>query len=115
MSEMTKVRMDGERQRYRVTARDERFVIMTKPFNARRTYIYSIADMERRERGPCNLIFGPPAALDTADGAEEALAMLRAGEMEVSHRRCKPMSDAEMAQLLPTPPHTKDTPTNGDA
>lgn len=94
-----KVRMDGERQRYKVMARDERFVVLTKPFNAKKTYLYSIADLQREERGPCNLIFGPPTALNTVAGAEEALAMLQAGDMAVSRRRNKPLSDAEMAQL----------------
>jgi hypothetical protein len=91
--------MDGERQRYKVMARDERFVILTKPFNAKKTYIYSIADLQREERGPCNLIFGPPCALDTEEGAAEALDLLKTGFMGISRRRNKSMSDAEMAQL----------------
>ncbi len=96
---LPKVRMDGERQRYTVMARDDRYVIMTKPFNAQKTYIYSIADLERGERGPCDLIFGPPSKLDSDEGAKEALAMLQAGEMGVSRRRNKPLSEAELSQL----------------
>lgn len=100
MSEVgSKVLMDGERQRYRIMARDERFVILTKPFNARRTFIYSITDRKRGVRGPCNLIFGPPAKLDTPEGAAEALAMLQSGAMDVSYRRDKPLTESEFAQL----------------
>lgn len=102
MGKVDKIRMDGDRQRYTVMARDARFVVMTKPFNARRTYIYSIADRERGVRGPCNLIFGPPAKLDTLDGASEALTMLKSGEMEVSYCRYKPITPAESAQLWPS-------------
>lgn len=100
----TLVRMDGERQRYTVMARDGRFVIMTKPFNARRTYIYSIADLERGERGPCDLIFGPPAKLDTVEGAAEALTMLQAGEMGVSRRNYKPLTEGEIERLREAKP-----------
>lgn len=94
-----KVRMNGERQRYSVMARDDRFVIMAKPFNARKTYLYTIADLERGERGPCDLIFGPPADLNTPDGAAEALRMLQNREMSVSRRRCVDISTEELAQL----------------
>ena len=93
------IRMDGEKQRYRVMARDKRYVIMTKPFNAKRTYVYTIADMDRVVRGPCDLIFGPPCELNTAEGAAEALAMMQRGEMGVSRRRCVPISASELAQI----------------
>jgi hypothetical protein len=97
------IRMDGEKQRYRVMARDRRYVIMTKPFNAKRTYVYTIADLERMERGPCNLIFGPPCELNTQEGAAEVLGMLQRGEMGVSRRRCVPISASELAQITDNP------------
>jgi hypothetical protein len=101
--------MDGERQRYTVMARNERYVIMAKPFNAQKTYLYSIADLERGVRGPCDLIFGPPAALDADEGAAIALGMLAAGEMSVSYRRCKPLSDSEATLLRATEPSSGGT------
>lgn len=94
-----KIKMDGEAQRYTVMACDSNFAIMTKPFNARRTYLYTITDLARKERGPCNLIFGLPCHVNTETGAAEAMAMLVSGEMAVSHRRSKPLSAAELAQL----------------
>ena len=94
-----KIRMEGERQRYTIMARDSRYVIMTKPFNAKRTYQYSIADLSREVRGPCNLIFGPPAALNTTDGAAIGLDLLQRDEMGVSYRRCKELTDDELKQL----------------
>ena len=96
---MTKIKFDNEKQRYTVQSRNERFVIMTKQFNAQKAYIYTIADMDRLERGPCNLIFGIPFDVNTPEGAQEALNMIEAGEMEVSHRKSVALSDAEIAQL----------------
>lgn len=94
-----KVKMNGEAKRYTVMAADERFAIMVKPFSARKTYLYTITDLERKVRGRCDLIFGPPAALDTPEGAAEAMTMLQSGEMGVSHRRCVPLTAEEIQQL----------------
>lgn len=95
----TKIKFDAERCRYTVMAANKRFVIMTKPFNARKTYLYTIADMERGVRGACNLIFGIPCDVDTPDGAAEALAMIERGEMEVSGRNYVPLAPHEAACL----------------
>lgn len=95
-----KIKMCGERQRYTVHACDARFAIMSKPFNPKRAYLYTITDLERGLRGPCNYIFGPPVEMDNPTSGAEALAMLQAGEMEISYRRNKPLTDAERAQLV---------------
>lgn len=95
-----KFKADRERNRYTVMAADERFAIMTKPFAPNKTYIYTISDLERGVRGPCDLIFGPPHELNTPDGAEAALAMLQSGEMGISRRRDVSLSDAEISQLI---------------
>lgn len=94
-----KFKADRERNRYTVMAADERFAIMTKPFAPKKTYIYTITDLERGVRGPCDLIFGPLSELDTPTGAAEALAMLQKGEMSVSRRRDLSLTDAERSQL----------------
>jgi len=96
-----KFKFDAEAQRYTVRACNDRFTVMTKPFNARKTYLYTITDNERGERGPCDLIFGPPCDLDNSDGAAEALAMLASGEMAVSYRRGIPLTEGETKLLLP--------------
>lgn len=95
----SKIRMDGERQRYTVQAANDRFAIMTKPFNARRTYLYTITDLKRGVRGPCNLIFGLPCHVNTPTGAAEALAMIEGGEMEVTYRHDKDLTAEELKQL----------------
>lgn len=94
-----KIKMEGERCRYTIQAHDERFFVMTKPFNTQKTYIYTIADLERGERGACNLIFGMSFDIDEPDGAARALGMLRSGEMEVSRRNCVPLKPSEIEQL----------------
>ena len=68
----TKIKMDGERQAYKVQAANDRFAIMTKPFNAQRTYLYTITDLERGVRGPCNLIFGLPFHINSPEGAVQS-------------------------------------------
>ncbi|TKD50241.1 hypothetical protein [Sphingomonas baiyangensis] len=97
-----KIKFREERQRYTIMARNDRFVILTKPFNAQRTYLYTIADLERKVRGPCNKIFGLPCDVNSPEGAAQALSELETGEMEVSFRRCVDLSDDEIAALTPS-------------
>jgi hypothetical protein len=52
-----KIRFRGEKQRYTVQAVSERFAVLTKPFNPRRTVLYTIVDFEKQIRGTENLIF----------------------------------------------------------
>lgn len=85
-----KVWFAEEKQGYTVQARDERFMICTKPFNPRKTYLYSIVDFERGIRGPDNLIFGSYKPYNTKEGAEANLVSLNEKPFptqEVSHRR----------------------------
>jgi len=93
----SKIRMDGERTSYTVQAANDRFAIMTKPHF--KTYLYTITDLQRRVRGPCNLVFGLPCHVDSPEGAREALAMIEAGEMEVSYRHHKDLTAPELQQL----------------
>lgn len=41
-----KFKADRERNRYTVMAADERFAILIKPFAAKHTYVYTIADFD---------------------------------------------------------------------
>lgn len=96
---MTKVKLDGERIRYTVMARDERFVIMVKPFNAKRTYLYTIVDLERSVRGRCNKIFGLDHDVSDPAGAATVLADLQNGSTEVIYRHCVPLTQADIAAI----------------
>lgn len=55
-----KIYFEEEKRPYTIQARNERYMICTKPFAARKTVIYTIVDFEKEERGPDNLIFGLP-------------------------------------------------------
>lgn len=96
-----KILMEGERQRYAVQAFDDRFVIMTKPFNAQRTYLYTIADRKRLVRGPINLIFGLPSDVNSPESAKVVLGMMNAEKWEPSHRKSVDLEPSEISQLWP--------------
>lgn len=94
-----KIKMTGERMRYTVQACDDRFAIMTKPFNAQHTYLYSIIDLEMGVRGPCNLIFGLCDDVDNPDDAAVVLEKLQSGEIGVSRRNFKELTTEEIIQM----------------
>jgi len=99
---MLKIKMCSEKQRYTVQAADERFVVCTKPFNAKRTYLYFVADLQTGMRGPTNWPYGLPFAeeLDTPEGGAKLLKMLQSGEATHSRRRGPiPLTPAEIEQL----------------
>lgn len=75
----------GEKRPYKIRARNERYLICTKPFNPKKTVIYSIIDLDEKVRGPDNLIFC--MGYETEDQIAENMRMLADGEIEVSHRR----------------------------
>jgi len=49
-----KLKFKSEKCRYTVTACDDRFVIATKPFNARNTFLYTIIDLVTKQRSSDN-------------------------------------------------------------
>lgn len=69
-----RIRFAEEKQAYTVQARDARFLVCSKPFNARRTVLYTIIDTVEDVRGPENLIFGMGA--ETREQCEEMLGRL---------------------------------------
>jgi hypothetical protein len=95
----SKIKFEDERQRYTVMAQDERFAILVKPFNARRTYLYTIVDLARGVRGRCNRIFGIPHDVSTPAGAAEVLKELQDGTLEVSRRHCESLRPMETISL----------------
>jgi hypothetical protein len=84
----SKVKFANEKQRYTVRASNERYAVCTKPFNARKTVLYTIIDFCERERGAENLIF--EAGAETDAQCTEMLQRITVGETEISHRnRCE--------------------------
>ena len=79
-----KIRLFGQRNRFTVRARNERFVILSKNFFGSDRSYYTIIDFEKKWMGPDNLVFG---MFDYLTDAEEALQELISGKIEVSRRR----------------------------
>ena len=80
-----KLYVAGEVKPYTVKARDERYIIATKPCNIHHTVQYFIIDLEIGWRGPDNMIFG--GGYETQEAIAERLWQLQNGEIEVSWRR----------------------------
>lgn len=81
-----KIFFASEKRPYTVKACNKRFAVCTKPFNARRTCLYTIIDLKRQVRGTENLIFC--MGFETDELCQEALKRLSKGETEVSYRNC---------------------------
>lgn len=80
-----KVYIPGHKRPFTVKARDERYIICTKPFNAKHTVIYFIVDLVERWRAPDNMIFC--SGYETDDDCKERLKELQNGVIELSQRR----------------------------
>ena len=85
----------SEKRPYTVQARSDRYLVCTKPFNLRRTTLYTIIDLWEGVRGPENLIFGMgaetreqcEAMLNRLEGLNRAVGYAT----EVSHRHRIPL------------------------
>jgi hypothetical protein len=94
-----RVSFEGERMPYTIQARDERFIICTKPFAPRKTVIYCIVDLVEQVRGPDNLIFG--MGYETRQDCEDRLRDLNSPEfpVEVSYRRRVPLNVTKVVSM----------------
>lgn len=93
------VYFEGEKRPYTIRARDCEFVICTKPFAARKTYLYTIVDFVRDVRGADNMIFG--LSYETDEDCEERLENMNDSnsEMEVSHRNYVRLSVTKVVSM----------------
>ncbi len=92
----TRIWIDDEIKPYRVRARNENFLVCTKPFNPRRTTLYCIIDLINGVRGPENFIFGHGA--ETDEQCEAMVRRLQNGLSEISSRR---MVDLKTTRIEP--------------
>jgi len=83
-----KIKFQREKQRYKIIAKSDRFIICTKPFNPKKTFLYSIIDLQRIVRGAVNLVFGLAWDFDNPEELQQCINELESGEVEVSHRNC---------------------------
>ena len=82
-----KVYIPGEKRPYRVRARDNRYIICTKPCFG--TVLYFIVDLKEKWRGPDNMIFC--SGYESDDECRERLLELQTGRIQLSMRRGIPL------------------------
>lgn len=93
-----KIYFKEEKRPYTIMACDERYLICTKPFNLKKTVLYTIVDLLEGIRGADNYWkWGGRFDYSTKEGCEQALKGLYADpfdidsdSIEISHRnRCR--------------------------
>ena len=84
-----KVYIPSEKRPYTVKARDDRYIICTKPFNLRNTVFYFIIDLVEKWRAPDNMVFC--FGYETDEDCLERLKDLQEGTIELSRRRGLPL------------------------
>ncbi len=89
----TRIWFHEEKTPYRVRARSDRYLVCTKPFNPKRTTIYTIVDLTEQVRGPENLVFGMGAETD-----EHCIEMV-----ERLHGITKPLTPKEITEIKAMP------------
>ena len=84
-----KVYIPTDKRPYRVRARDDRYIICTKPFNIKHTVLYFIIDLVDRWRAPDNMVFC--FGYETDKDCMDRLKELQEGKIELSQRRGIPL------------------------
>ena len=86
-----RVTFSGEVKSYKVRAvsPDERYAICTKPFNLKKTVIYSIIDFEENRRASDDRIFC--SGYETDDDVAERMNELVSGKLALSRRHSCPL------------------------
>ena len=80
----SKIKFVEEKQKYTIMASNACFLICNKPFNAKKTVLYTIVDRKEKIRGVESLIFGFGAK--TKKECEEMLERLTEGTTQISQR-----------------------------
>ena len=99
MMNMIKIKFEDEVQRYTIQAYDENYMLLTKPFNPMKTYLYTIIDLKNQTRGYFGR-WGLPISEDinSPDGARVLLKGL-GSEFSVPAKYTLPLMDSEIAQI----------------
>lgn len=84
-----KVYIPNQKRPYRVRARDDRYIICTKPYNPERTVLYFIIDLVDKWRAPDNMVFC--MGYETDEDCNARLKELQEGKIELSRRRGIPL------------------------
>ena len=91
---ITKIKFAEEKRAYTIRCSTPRFAVCTKPFNPKRTVLYTIVDFVDEIRGTENLIFGHGA--ETDEQCQAMLSRITSGETEISRRNRIPLNVVEI-------------------
>lgn len=81
-----KIKFTSEKHLYTIQACNLRYLICTKPFNPKKTVLYTIVDLESKVRGPNNLVFNMYDYSKKED-CEESLRDISNGIHYISRRK----------------------------
>lgn len=84
-----KVYIPDQKRPYKIRARDERYIICTKPYNPQKTVLYFIIDLVDRWRAPDDRLFC--MGYKTDEDCKERLEELQTGKINLSVRRGIPL------------------------
>lgn len=84
-----KIKFRSEAQRYTVVAKNERYLICIKPFNLKKTFLYTIIDLTERIRGSDN--YYCKFNYQDVEDSNQAIEELVRGDLEISHRTRIPL------------------------
>lgn len=84
-----KIYIPTDKRPYKVKARDDRYIICTKPFNLEHTVLYFIIDLKGKWRAPDDRVFC--SGYETDEDCKERLRELQSGEIKLSRRRGIPL------------------------
>lgn len=83
------IKFATDKRPFKIRACNERFLVCTKPFNLKKTVIYTIVDLEKNIRGTENLTFC--MGFETDQECKEALERLTSGVSEITRRNFVPL------------------------
>jgi hypothetical protein len=87
----SKILFTGEKMAYTVKACNERYAICTKPFNLKKTVLYTIVDLEQGVRGTNDFVFNP-YDFKSQEDIEQCLRDLVNGSVGISRRNSVPLA-----------------------
>lgn len=79
-----------DKRPYTVQARDDRFLVCTKPFAAKKTVLYTIVDLHTEMRGTDGFVFG--LGYETRADCDDALTTIVKHGEGISRRNCIPVN-----------------------
>lgn len=80
-----KIKFKGEKQRYTVQAAGKRYLVCTKPFNAKKTVLYTIIDLKEEVRFMVELVTG--TIFKTKEDCIENLEAFESGNVKHDDRK----------------------------